>query len=163
MAGRGCAVGGTGPLMSARHFPSGSRRWSSGSPCCFLVLTPARCVDSSARSSSPLVHDLLPQPRNALGRDGLRWVWHPSTVPVRRGFLLHAVTRLHRPRVFSTTRTSATLCHLPASGSPRRVSALLPAAGFGNRAGGLPWVRRTTSPYRVRLHVRSGHRISGLA
>jgi hypothetical protein len=41
-----------------------------------------------------------------------------SLFPSRRGFILHTVTRLLRPRVFSTTRGSATLCSLPVQGSP---------------------------------------------
>ena len=37
------------------------------------------------------------------------------------------------------------------------------AGNINNRTGGLPWVRRTTSPYSVRLPVGSVLRISGLA
>ena len=34
---------------------------------------------------------------------------------------------------------------------------------FNVKPGGLPWVRRTTSPYPVQLHFGSVHRILGLA
>jgi len=37
------------------------------------------------------------------------------------------------------------------------------SGNINDRTGGLPWVRRTTSPYAVRLHVGSVLRISGLA
>jgi len=37
------------------------------------------------------------------------------------------------------------------------------SGNLNDRTGGLPWVRRTTSPYPVRLHVGSVPRISGLA
>ena len=43
-----------------------------------------------------------------------------------RGFLLHTVTRLLRPRIISTNRGSATLCPLPASVSPIRFGFLTP-------------------------------------
>jgi hypothetical protein len=51
----------------------------------------------------------------------------------------------------------------PASGSPYRFGFIAPLAAFSARSGGLPWVRRTTSPYPVRLHLGSVLRISGLA
>ena len=63
-------------------------------------------------------------------------------------------------------RRHAEICHplsLLASGSPNRVGFLSPMALFNDRAVGLAWVRRTTSRYPVRLHVRSVLRISGLA
>ena len=41
-----------------------------------------------------------------------------SLFPSRRGFLLYTVTRLHWPRVISTTRGSATLCPLSIQGPP---------------------------------------------
>ena len=44
-----------------------------------------------------------------------------------------------------------------------RVGFMTPLAAFSARSGGLPWVRRTTSPYPVRLHLGSVPRISGLA
>ena len=43
------------------------------------------------------------------------------------------------------------------------IGSLTPIAAFNVRPGGLPWVRRTTSPYTVQLHFGSVHRISGLA
>jgi len=58
------------------------------------------------------------------------------------------------------------ICHplsLPASGSPLRVGFITMTAVVLVRAGGLPWVRHTTSPYPVRLHVGSIPRISGFA
>lgn len=52
--------------------------------------------------------------------------------------------------------------HKPWSWSGRAPTSEAPQAALGDRARGLPWVRWTTSPYPVRLHVRSLHRISGL-
>ncbi len=81
-----------------------------------------------------------------------------------RGFLLHAVTRLLRPRLLSTPRRSATLRPLAASGSPLRLGLIAPpSAASAPGQVGLPWVRRTASPHAVRLHVGSVPRISGLA
>ncbi len=51
----------------------------------------------------------------------------------------------------------------PASGSPIRFGFMAPLATIGTSTGGLPWVRRTTSPYAVQLHFGSVHRILGLA
>jgi len=45
-------------------------------------------------------------------------------LPGPQGFLLRSVARLHRPCLFSTIRGSATLCPLPASGSPYRIGFL---------------------------------------
>jgi len=50
------------------------------------------------------------------------------------------------------------ICHplsLTASGSPPRFGFMALMTAFNTRAGGLPWVRRTTSPYPVQLHVGS--------
>jgi len=43
-----------------------------------------------------------------------------ASFPGRQDFILHTVTGLHWSWVFSTTRESATLWPLPASGSPNR-------------------------------------------
>ena len=50
----------------------------------------------------------------------------PPALADPRGFLLRPVARLFRPRISSTTRRSATLYPLPASGSPLRVGFLAP-------------------------------------
>ena len=152
----------TGPLMTPRYSPIGipcgiriSPFWISG-PATTALCRLLNAITIAFRPRFP--------PRHGRSWPGRAWVvWHPSTRPARRGFLLHAVTRLHRPRVISTSRGSATLCHLPALGSPPRFSALSSPTAFDDRAGGLPWVRRTTSPYPVQLHVSSVLRISGLA
>lgn len=97
--------------------------------------------------------------RRVLCRGFFPWVYTPGT----QGFTLHLLTRLHRPCLFSTTRESATLCSLPASGSPRRLGFMTPTTAFSARSVGLPWVRRITSPYPVQLHSGSVPQISGLA
>ena len=51
----------------------------------------------------------------------------------------------------------------PASGSPIRFGFMVSLTTMDTITGGLPWVRRTSSPYRVQLHFGSVHRISGLA
>ena len=56
----------------------------------------------------------------------------------------------------------------PSDPSPLRVlligiGFLTSIAALNVRPGGLPWVRRTTSPYPVQLHFGSVHRILGLA
>ena len=84
-------------------------------------------------------------------------------LPDLQAFILHSVTRFHRTRVISTLRESATLCTLPVSGSPYRVGFMMLTATFSTIAGGLPWVRRITSPYPVQLHFGLVLRISGLA
>ena len=52
---------------------------------------------------------------------------HCSSSSGPRGFLLHTVTRLLRPRIISTTRGSATLCPLPALVLPLRFSFIAPS------------------------------------
>ena len=57
------------------------------------------------------------QKRRGLGR----CPFHSPCPPGPQGFTLHSVARFLRPCLISTTRESATLCPLPASGSPYRV------------------------------------------
>jgi hypothetical protein len=117
-------------------------------PLCFLAPFPVRCFDSLPLSSSPLVHGFSPSGQRS-GVPGFSLsASHPSNqmcalppqasgssfvgvlrslFPSRRGFVLHSVTRLLRPRVLSTTRGSATLCHFPVQGSP------LPGPLYGAR------------------------------
>ena len=52
---------------------------------------------------------------------------HCSSSSGPRGFLLHTVTRLLRPRLLSTNRGSATLCPLPALVLPLRFSFIAPS------------------------------------
>jgi hypothetical protein len=63
--------------------------------------------------------------------------------PSRRGFVLHTVTRLHWPRVLSTTRGSATLCSLPVQGSP------FPGRFYGARGN---FVLQSSSASRGKAH-----------
>ncbi len=70
---------------------------------------------------------------------------------------------------FSGPESSVLPVDLPPS-DPSPLRDLLIGLGFmaslaavEARSGGLPWVRRTTSPYAVQLHWGSVHRISGLA
>jgi len=51
----------------------------------------------------------------------------------------------------------------PASGPPIRFGFMVSLATIDTITGGLPWVRRTSSPYPVQLHFGSVHRILGLA
>ena len=117
-------------------------------PLCLLAPYPVRCFVSLPLSSSPLVRDFphpsqrsgclgFPGPRRAhrikcvinrpQASGSLFSEARRSLFPSRRGFLLHAVTRLHWPRVISTTRGSATLCPLTVQGPP------LPARFYGAR------------------------------
>ena len=117
----------------------GAALWALVIPLCSLAPPPVRCFDSLPLSSSPLVRDFphssqrsaclgVPGPRcshrskcviNRPQASGSLFGEAPrSLFPSRRGFILHTVTRLHRPRVISTTRGSATLCSLPVKGSP---------------------------------------------
>lgn len=89
-------------------------------------------------SSSPFVHG-FPRPNDDLGPSRLRnrslsclltiasggfsIGCHPfffSPSPGRQGFILHSVSRLHRPCFLGTTRESATPAPCSASGSPSR-------------------------------------------
>jgi len=82
----------------------GSRR-TSGSPFGFLVLL---SHSVSARSGRP--HCLSSAASHS------RMTILRSSLSGPQGFLLHSVTRLLRPCLFSTIRRSANLCSLVASG-----------------------------------------------
>ncbi len=135
-----------------------------GCPFSFSGSFPSQfCVDSSMLSRLPFVHD-FPLPDNDFRMARRR---HTAYVnPLQSGlqsFILDTVTSVSSalsPRYYSW------ICHpLPlfASGSPRQFGFLSSLATTAvDRTGGLPWVRRTPSPYLVRLHVRSVHQISGL-
>jgi hypothetical protein len=78
---------------------------------------------------------------------------HRSSSFGPRGFLLHTVTRLFRPRLFSTIRGSATLCPLPALVFPLRFSFLAPSGDLGARTGGQPFSKAYDFPtYRPAPH-----------
>ena len=77
----------------------------------------------------------------------------PPALADPRGFLPHTVTRFLRPRIVSTNRRSATLCSLPASGSPLRVGFLAPSLRLRRQSRRASWVRRIASPHLVRLHT----------
>lgn len=66
----------------------------------------------SALSCSP------PRLSSATSRPSADAAASPSRILGRRGFILRTVARLHRPRVFSRIRGSATLCSLTAKVSP---------------------------------------------
>ena len=59
------------------------------------------------------VGSIIPPSRS--GFSGL-YILTTSCLSDRQGFILHSVTRLHRPCVFSTIRESATFCALPRFG-----------------------------------------------
>lgn len=90
--------------------------------------------------------------------------WSPRVlvVGVLSSTLLPA---LHRLRVLSHTRGSATLCPFPLRVFRSRVGFMVPSATPGTRAVGLPGVRHTASPYAVQLQCVSivADQILGLA
>ena len=125
------------------------------------------CIGSSARSQLPFVHD-FPYPNDASGIARRRhtdfffqYVESPSVWS--SGF--------YPPRCYQHFIGPESLVlpvNLPPSVPPRfGVSSssrfAVVSGNLNNRTGGLPWVRRTTSPYPVRLHVSLVLRISGLA
>ena len=59
-------------------------------------------------------------------------------LPGPQGFLLRSVARLRRPCLFSIIRGSATLCPLPASGSPYRIGFLTSARPRRSAQEGFP-------------------------
>ena len=89
---------------------------------------------------------------------------HPGLISWSSGFYPP-----HRLPGFIGPESSVLPVNLPPSGPyPLRglligIGFLKSIAAFNFKPGGLPWVRRTTSPYPVQLHFGSVHRISGLA
>ena len=142
-----------------RDSPSGRHPYDGIQVSPFGFLVPSfslqLCGGSSSVSPSPLVHD-FPCPNDATGTSRLH-------------FLV--------VRIFSSTplpgfigpESSVIPVDLPPSDpSPLRVlligiGFLTSIAAFNVRPGGLPWVRRTTSPYPIQLHFGSVPRILGLA
>jgi hypothetical protein len=59
------------------------------------------------------------------------------------------------PLTIGTNRESATPCPLSSSSSHNRFGFIATTTAVGAREGGLPWAKRTTSPYHVRLHIGS--------
>jgi len=106
-------------------------------------------------SPSPLVHD-FPCPSDDTGTSRL----HFLIVRVLSSALLPG---------FTGPESSVLSVNLPPSGPyPLRVlliefGFLTSITAFDVKPGGLPWVRRTTSPYPVQLHFGSVPRILGLA
>ena len=151
-------MAGTGPLMAFETLnlvgiPDGIRV----SPFGFLV--PSFYLQlyfgSPSVSLSPLVHD-FPCPNDATGTSRLLFL----IVRVLSSTLLPG---------FIGPESSVLSVNLPPS-DPYPLQVLLIGIGFltsiaafNVKPGGLPWVRRTTSPYPVQLHFGSVHRILGLA
>ena len=149
---------GTGPLMAFETLnlvgiPDGIRV----SPFGFLVpsLSLQLYFDSSSLSPSLLVHD-FPCPNDAIRAS-------------RPHFLVVRILSSTPLPGFIGPESSVLPVNLPPSGPyPLRglligIGFLKSIAAFNFKPGGLPWVRRTTSPYPVQLHFGSVHRISGLA
>jgi len=107
------------------------------------------------RSLLPLVHG-FPYPGDATGIARRRCT-EPSTLPA-----LAWSSGFYPPRCyqrFTGPESSVPPVNLPPSVPPRfgissssRFSVV--SGNIDHSTGGLPWVRRTTSPYPVRLHVR---------
>ena len=151
-------MAGTGPLMAFETLNlvgiSGEIRVS---PFGFLVpsFTLQLYVGSSSLSPSLLVHG-FPCPSDAAKTSRLH-------------FLVVRVLSSTPLPDFTGPESSVLSVNLPPSG-PFPLRGLLIGIGFLTsltaldvRPGGLPWVRRTTSPYSVQLHFGSVHRILGLA
>jgi hypothetical protein len=124
--------------------------WFSGS------FTLQRSVGSSSLSLSLFVHG-FPCPTD-------------DSEPSRFAFFLVVRVLSSTPLPgFTGPESSVLSVNLPPSGpSPLRgllvgIGFLTSLTAFDARPGGLPWVRRTTSPYPVQLHFGSVHRILGLA
>ena len=112
-------------------------------------------VDSSTLSPSLLVHG-FPCPNDAEGTSRLLFlvvgIFSSTPLPGFIGPELSVLSvDLPPPDPFTV------------SGSPYRFGFLTSCAAFEVRSVGLPWVRRSTSPYPVQLHFGLVHRISGLA
>ena len=139
--------------MSGRHpckWDSGIPSWFSGS-FIFLQL----CDDSSLLSPSPFVHD-FPCPSDVTETSRI-------LIPVVRVLSSTLSPGFSGPESSVLSVNLPPSDPLPASGSPYRFGFLTSIAAFNVRPGGLPWVRRTTSPYPIQLHFGSVHRILGLA
>jgi hypothetical protein len=137
--------------LSGRHplWSSGIPFWLSGS------FTLQLYVGSSSLSLSLLVHGFL-CPSDATGASRLHFL------------VIRVLSSTPLPG-FTGPESSVLSVNLPPSG-PYPLRGLLIGVGFLTsltafdvRPGGLPWVRRTTSPYPVQLHFGSVHRILGLA
>jgi len=142
--------------------------WRFGGPFSFSGPHPSQCcIDSSMRSLLPFVHG-FPYPDDASGIARQRhtdfffpYVESPSVWS--SGF--------YPPRCYQRfigPAFSVLPVNLPPSAPSRfGVSSssrfAVVSGNINDRTEGLPWVRRTTSPYTVRLHVGSVLRISGLA
>ena len=110
---------------------------------------------SSSLSPSPLVHG-FPCPNDAIKASRLH-------------FLVIRILSSTPSPGFIGPESSVLSVNLPPS-DPYPLRVLLIGIGFltsitafNVRSGGLPWVRRSTSPYSVQLHFGSVHRILGLA
>jgi hypothetical protein len=149
---------GTGPLVAFETLnlvgiPNGIRV----SPFGFLVPSFALQLyfDSSSLSPSLLVHG-FPCPNDAVRTSR----FHSLVVRVLSSTPLPG---------FTGPESSVLSVNLPPSGPfPLRgrligIGFLTSLTAFNVRSGGLPWVRRTTSPYTVQLHFGSVRRILGLA
>ena len=119
------------------------------------IFTSRLSIGSSSLSPSLLVHG-FPCPSDA-------------TKASRLHFLIVRVLSSTPLPGFIGPESSVLSVNLPPSG-PYPLRGLLIGTGFlkfiaafNFRPGGLPWVRRTTSPYTVQLHFGSVHRILGLA
>jgi hypothetical protein len=137
---------------SGRHpsWDSGIPFWLSGS-----IFTLQLYLGSSSLSPSLLVHG-FPCPSDA-------------TKTSRPHFLIVRILPSTPLPGFIGPDSSVLSVNLPPSGPyPLRVlligiGFLTSLTAFDVRPGGLPWVRRNTSPYTVQLHFGSVHRILGLA
>ena len=74
-----------------------------------------------------------------------------SCFPVAGVFSSTLLPMLLRPQVISLICESATLFSQIALGSPRRFGFMTPISSSRRQIRGLPWVRRTASPYPVQL------------
>ena len=105
-------------------------------------------------SLPPFVHD-FPYQNNAIS------IARPGKIEIP----IVLVVRVLILRTVTSTSTALSLLVLPVNLPPsvptcfgdyrRQIGFLLSSATIDIRTDGLPWVRRTTSPYSVRLHVSS--------
>ena len=141
-----------------------------GCPNSFSGPLPHNTISTPQCDHCHLSFTASPFPTTNPGKPGLgstRWHWVCSAL-VSPCLILRVFSSTLLPG-FIGPDSSVLPVNLPPSvpylalGSPRQVGFLSSEATPMTGQVGLPWVRRTTSLYPVRLHVRSVLRISGLA
>ena len=139
-----------------------------GCPCSFSGPCPSQLyIGSSMRSRPPFVHG-FPDPDDALRDRQTAAYWFRSPACSSPSAWSSGCSPPRCYQRFTGPASSVLSVDLPPSAPPRfgissSIRFAVVSGNINDRTGGLPWVRRTTSPYPVRLHVGLVLRISGLA